>query len=385
MIELSLWLFVTLLVLAALVFTGTGWLLRSVRGRAEVSRVRERLHQAERENAALEATARGYEAQLDQAREQSQLAAQLTPIATQLQSLGDSVRAAESQREQQHGRLAQQLRASLESEERLRASADSLSQALSSSQSRGLWGEVQLRRVVEAAGMIERVDFDTQTSTTDGASRPDMVVHLPGERHLAVDAKTPFDAYLKASSLPASAEFEAERARLLREHAKVLRGHVDALAKREYARKVGDGPELVVLFVPSEALLASALENDATLLEHAFGKSIALASPVTLFSVLRAVAETWSQTKATDEAHEILRLTSELYERLATMAGHIGRLRGSIESSVKHFNALNSTIESRVLVTGRKLSAMNSAKPIATSSPIDEHPRASTAAEYTSD
>lgn len=383
MLEIEIWLFVALLALALLVAAGTGWLLRSAQSRREVARLNEALHESERDNASLEATARGYEAQLDQARDHASLTKQLGPITTQLQSLGDRVHRAETQREQQHGALTQQLRASLESEERLRASADSLSQALSSSQSRGMWGEVQLRRVVEAAGMIERVDFDTQVSTTDGTSRPDLVVHLPGERHLAIDAKAPFDAYLRASALPASSEHQADRERLLAEHARVLRGHVDALAKREYARKIAGGPELVVLFVPSEALLASALDTDPTLLEHAFGRSVALASPVTLFSLLRSVASVWSQSKANEEANEILQLTTELYDRLATMAGHIGSLRKSLESSVKHFNAFNAALESRVLVTGRKLSAVQRAKAIPASDAIDTAPSALTAPEFT--
>ena len=375
MIELQVWLFVTALVAAAALAGLGAWVMAT-------SRAQKRVHSLERDNAALDATVRGYESQLDQAQTHSQLAQQLGPMAVQLRALGDRVQSAEAQRERQHGALAQQLRASLASEERLRASADSLSQALSSSQSRGMWGEVQLQRVVEAAGMIERVDFDTQASTSDGTSRPDMVVHLPGERHLAVDAKAPFDAYLRASALPTGGEHEAERSQLLAEHARVLRGHVDALAKREYARKIAGAPEVVVLFVPSEALLSSALDTDPGLLEHAFSKSIALASPVTLFSLLRAIATTWSQTEATDEAHEILRLTTELYERLATMAGHIGSLRRSIESTVKHFNSFNSTLESRVLVSARKLDRLSQSKTIGGAADLDSAPASLTAAEF---
>lgn len=375
MIEIAVWLFITALVAAAALAGLAAWVIAS-------SRARQRVNALDRENAALEATVRGYESQLDQAQSNSLLAQQLVPMAAQLRTLGDRVHTAETQREQQHGALAQQLRASLESEERLRASADSLSQALSSSQSRGMWGEVQLQRVVEAAGMIERVDFDTQTSTADGSSRPDMVVHLPGDRHLALDAKAPFDAYLRASALPSGSEHAAERSRLLAEHARVLRGHVDALAKREYARKIAGAPEVVVLFVPSEALLSSALDADPGLLEHAFSKSIALASPVTLFSLLRAIATTWSQTEATDEAHEILRLTTELYERLATMAGHISSLRKSIESTVKHFNSFNSTLETRVLVSARKLEKLSRAKTIEGAADLDSALASLTAAEF---
>lgn len=332
-----------------------------------------------RENAALEATVRGYEAQLDQAREQSRIADRLQPIAEQLEALGGRVQSVETQRAQQHGALSQQLRASLESEERLRASADALQAALSSSQSRGLWGETQLQRVVEAAGMIERVDFDTQT-TVDGV-RPDMVVHLPGHRSLVLDAKAPFDAYLRASALPQTAEHADERARLLREHAASLRAHVDALAKRDYARRVPGSPELVILFLPSEALLSSALETDPTLLEHAFAKGIALASPVTLFSVLRAVATSWTQVSVAEDAAEILRLATELYERLGTMGEHIDRTRGSLAKTVQHFNAFTSALESRVFVTGRRLDGLSTSKSLPHIDQIDSAPRSATAAE----
>lgn len=370
------------LVIVAILAAGIGALAGFSLAKTRAARRQQTL---ERENAALDATVRGYEAQLDQAREQSRIAAQLTPIAQQLEVLSGRVQQAETSRARQHGALAEQLRASLESEERLRSSADALSKALSSSQSRGIWGETQLRRVVEAAGMLERIDFDVQSSTTDGSSRPDMVVHLPGQRHLVLDAKAPFDTYLRASALPDTADFNAERAQLLKEHARALKGHVDALAKRDYARKIKGGPELVILFVPSEALLSSALDADPALLEHAFAKGIALASPVTLFSVLRAIAASWTQANASEDASRILELATELYERIATMSGHIDRMRGSLEKSVQHFNAFTSALESRVLVTARKLDDLSVSKSISDVNHIDTGPRATTAAELAAD
>ena len=344
------------------------------------SRAQSRIAALDRENAALEATARGYESQLDQAREQARVAEHLRPIAQQLEALGGRVQQVETQRAQQHGALSQQLRASIESEERLRASADALSAAMSSSQSRGMWGETQLQRVVEAAGMIERVDFETQT-TLEGGARPDMIVRLPGERSLVLDAKAPFDAYLRASALPGSAEHAEERSGLLSEHARSLRMHVDALAKRDYARNASGSPDLVILFLPSEALLSAALETDPTLLEHAFGKGIALASPVTLFSVLRAVANSWTQVSVAEDAAEILQLATELYERLSTMTGHIERVRGSLEKSVQHFNSFTAALETRVLVTGRRLDGLNAQKTLPKLPQIETAPRPVTAAE----
>lgn len=365
-------------IVVALLAAGIGALVGFSLARA---RAATRQSELERDNAALDATVRGYEAQLDQARENTQLSQQLRPIAQQLETLGGRVQQVETQRAQQHGALSQQLRASLESEERLRASADALSRALSASQSRGMWGETQLRRVVESAGMLERVDFDVQTSTVDGSSRPDMVVHLPGERHLVLDAKAPFDSYLRATSLPGTADVDGERQQLLHDHARALRGHVDALAKRDYARKVPGGPELVILFLPSEALLSTALETDPALLDHAFAKGIALASPVTLFSVLRAIASSWTQVSVAEDAERILTLATELYDRIATMSGHIDRMRGSLEKSVQHFNAFNAALESRVLVSARKLDQLSSAKTVAQTNPIESGPNSATAVE----
>ncbi|WP_293697558.1 DNA recombination protein RmuC [uncultured Agrococcus sp.] len=382
MIEIPTALAVILPLLLAVLAAGLGILAGLSIGRA---RSAPRLAELERSNAALDATVRGYETQLDQAREHTQVAQRLQPIAESLQSLNQRVQQVETQRAQQHGTLSQQLRASLESEERLRASADSLAKALSSSQSRGMWGETQLQRVVESSGMLERVDFDVQANTADGASRPDMVVHLPGDRHLVLDAKAPFDAYLRATALPEGAESADERDGLLTEHARALKGHVDALAKRDYARKVAGGPELVILFLPSEALLSAALDADPALLEHAFGRGVALASPVTLFSVLRAIAASWTQVNVAEDAQRILHLATELYERISTMGGHIERMRGSLEKSVQHFNAFTSTLESRVLVTGRKLDELSAAKSVPTIDQIDTGPRTLTAPEFSPD
>ncbi len=225
----------------------------------------------------------------------------------------------------QFGTLAEQLRRAHESDEALRATTESLASALRSGSTRGVWGETQLRRVVEAAGLTRYVDFDTQTSITSdaGAGRPDMVIRLPGDKAIAVDAKVPLDAYLEASAIPLTAQGAeaARRKTLLEKHVKAVRAHVDALAKKTYWAGLPSSPEFVVCFVPSESLLAAALEEDPSLLDYAFGKRVALASPVNLWAVLKTVAYTWTQQDVSQEARALFELGNQLYERLGGLAG----------------------------------------------------------------
>src|SRR5690606_35028397 len=241
----------------------------------------------------------------------------------------------ETQRQKQHGELTQQLKSATESEERLRSTAESLAAALKSNSTRGVWGETQLRNVVEAAGLIERVDFDVQSSVTSdaGAGRPDMVVHLPGGKNIAVDAKVPFNAYLEASGIPATATGDegAKRESLIRDHVKALRRHVDTLASKQYYAGLDASPELVIAFIPSESLVSSALEADPGIMDYAFGKRVALASPVTLWSVLKTVAFAWQQNVLTDDAKELFTVGKELYSRLSTLSDHVEKLGRTIE------------------------------------------------------
>lgn len=351
-----------------------------------------------REHAALEATVDGLRQQLASTRDEQSKAAerdreeqkvlqQLAPVREAVTRLQTQLVDLERQRSEQHGSITQQLRSSLQSEERLRQTAESLASALSSNSTRGVWGETQLRRVVEAAGLIERVSFDTQTTFTkdERRLRPDMVVHLPGGKHLALDAKVPFDAYLEASRIPATASDEelARRTTLLQQHVKALRSHVDALASKQYWTGIANSPELVVAFIPSESLVSAALEADPSIMEYAFGKGVALASPVTLWSLLKSVAISWSQAAVAEDAMEVHELSQVLYERIATLAGHADRLRGSLEGAVKHFNAFSSSLETRVLVTARKMSRLDAPKPISDPGEIEAAPKPLTAVEFT--
>ncbi|MCS5496552.1 DNA recombination protein RmuC [Cnuibacter physcomitrellae] len=303
----------------------------------------------------------------------------LSPVKQTLTAMQEKVAELEKQRQQQYGELSQQLRSASESEERLRSTAESLASALRSNSTRGVWGETQLRSVVEAAGLIERVDFDVQTtiSSDSGAGRPDMVVHLPGGKNIAVDAKVPFDAYLEASAIPATAAGADldRRTQLLDRHVKALRAHITALGSKGYWNGLEASPELVIAFIPSESLVSSALEADPGIMEFAFAKRVALASPVTLWSVLKTVAFSWQQDVLTQEARQLFDLSQELYGRLGTTAGHISKLGRTIDRSVKDYNAFIGSFERKVFPTARKLAALSGDNLFEPVEAIEETPR----------
>ena len=310
----------------------------------------------------------------------------LAPVRIQLEQVGARVESLEKQRAEQHAALAEQLRATALREQDLARSTASLEGALRSRSARGMWGEVELARVLEASGMMRHVDFSEQRTIgalvqrrggpagapgavgsvgsaagegAAGRSRPDVVVHLPGEGYLAVDAKAPMDSYLAATAVQGSdPEDEERRGRLLEAHARALRGHVDQLAARRYDRALGDSPELVVLFVPAEAVLSAALEADPALLEHALGRGVALASPVSLLTLLRTCATAWARTAVNDDARELLELGRTLYERLGTVAGHLDALGGALRRSVTAYNKAVGSMENRLLVTARSLETL---------------------------
>ncbi|MDZ8172097.1 DNA recombination protein RmuC [Microbacterium xanthum] len=319
-------------------------------------------------------------------REQAVLRA-LAPVSETLQTMQAKVDELERDRHHQFGSLAEQLRRSQQSDEQLRATTEALAGALRSGSTRGVWGETQLRRVVEAAGLTRHVDFDLQESIRSdaGAGRPDMVVRLPGDKAIAVDAKVPLDAYLEASSIPLTAvgEEAARRGTLLRAHVKAVRAHVDALAKKQYWAGLTSSPEFVVCFIPSEALLAAALETDPTLLEYAFGRRVALASPVNLWAVLKTVAFTWTQQNVSEDARRLFDLGNELYARLSTLSGHADDLRRAIERTIDSYNGLIGSLESRVLVTARRFPGIDETKLDAATAPalIENGPRRVTAEE----
>ncbi|HCJ50223.1 MAG TPA: DNA recombination protein RmuC [Microbacterium sp.] len=311
----------------------------------------------------------------------------LAPVQESLSAMQDKVDTLERDRQEQYGTLSEQLRRAHESDEALRATTESLAGALRSGTARGVWGETQLRRIVEAAGLTRYVDFETQTSIVSdaGAGRPDLVVRLPGDKALAVDAKVPLDAYLEAAEIPytATGEEAARRRRLLDRHVRAVRAHIDALAGKRYWAGLSSSPEFVVCFIPSESLLAAALEEDPSLLEYAFGRRVALASPVNLWAVLKTVAYTWTQQDVSDEARRLFELGNELYHRLGSLAGHADELRRAIERTVDSYNKFAGSLESRVLVSARRFPGIDDTKLASVSAPptITNAPRRLTAPE----
>lgn len=383
-----------------------GWFAGSARATATAVREREQLSAR---TAAAEAAAASVSRQLDEQRatfrettaearadiaarderdrrEQSVLRA-LAPVHESLQAMQAKVDELERERLSQFGTLTEQLRRAQHTDEALRATTESLAGALRSTTSRGVWGETQLRRVVESAGLTRYVDFDTQALITSdaGAGRPDMVVRLPGGKALAIDAKVPLDAYLEASAIAETAGgAEGNRRRtLMAQHVKAVKSHVDALAKKTYWEGLPSSPEFVVCFLPSESLLAAALDEDPTLLDYAFSRRVALASPVNLWAVLKTVAYTWTQQDVSDQARTLFALGNELYGRLSTLAGHADDLRRALERTVTSYNRFAGALESRVLVTARQFPGIDQTKLDALPSPpqIADGPRTLTAPE----
>ncbi|WP_106210386.1 DNA recombination protein RmuC [Kineococcus rhizosphaerae] len=283
-----------------------------------------------------------------------ELTATVTPVAASLQRVEAQVAALERDRVEQFARLSEQLRTVAEGTDALRDQTATLAGALRASSSRGSWGEVQLRRVVEHAGMLDRVDFSEQSTLTTRSGRtvrPDLVVNLPGGKHVVVDAKAPLAAFLRAGE----AADDGERRRELAAHARAVRGHVDALAAKEYPSAVEDSPDVVVCFVPGEAFLAAACEADPALLEHAMSRRVVLATPTTLLALLRTVALTWQQDAVAGGARELFEVGRELYERLGTLGGHTAALGRTLHRAVEDYNRFVGTLERRVLVSARRI------------------------------
>jgi DNA recombination protein RmuC len=313
-----------------------------------------------------------------------ELAAVLLPLRDSLTRVERQVATLERDRVEQYSRLGEQVAAVAASGEALREQTSALAGALRSSNTRGTWGETQLRRVVEHAGMLARVDFTEQPSVTSPQGdvlRPDLVVHLPGGKNLVVDAKAPLTAFLDAGAREGE-----ERARLLAQHAKALRGHVDVLAGRAYWQAFSPTPELVVCFVPGDAILAAALDADPGLHEAAMARRVVLASPATLLALLRTVAYTWQQDALSGNARELFEVGRELYSRLATLGAHSAKLGRTLHRAVEDYNALVGTLERRVLVTARRLNDLElTNEPLPQAEPLEATPRTLTAVELIDD
>jgi len=277
------------------------------------------------------------------------LLATLTRVENQLRET-DQARAASA------AALAEQVTIARQSSDELRAQTQALVTALRRPEARGRWGEMQLRRVAEMAGMDARCDFDEQVgvSTGEGMQRPDMVVRLAGGKNIVVDSKVSLAAYLEASEACDSAVREAR----LGAHARHLREHVDRLSAKAYWAALSPAPEFVVLFIPGEAFLAPALEHDPALLEHAIAHKVHIATPTTLITMLRTAQYAWQQEALSENARAVFDLGRELYDRIAGLGKHVDGLGKALTSAIASYNKTVGSLEGRVLVTARKLNQL---------------------------
>ncbi len=323
-------------------------------------------------------------AQGDLARRQTAIGELVAPVKETVAKLGDRLGELEKARVGAYAELQAQVRLLGEAQGALRQEAGKLVQALRAPQVRGRWGEVQLRRVVELAGMEEHCDFEEQHTVegTGGRLRPDLIVRMSNGRVVAVDAKAPLAAYLDACE---AADEPTRRARLA-DHARQVRDHVAKLAQKQYQEHIGVTPEFVVLFLPNEGVLYAALEQDPQIPERAIEAGVLLATPMTLVGLLKAVALGWREEAIAESARKVSELGGELYERLAKLGEHVERLGKSLGGSVKAYNDFVGSLESRVLVSARKfreLGAGPASARIAELSGVEELPRSTLAPELT--
>ncbi|MFC7275659.1 DNA recombination protein RmuC [Paractinoplanes rhizophilus] len=349
---------VVLLCLAA--GAALGWLAARTRAAADIARL-EATVQAHRDGEdRLEQSMRAlsYESA---AQSQEAVALAVAPLHDTLRRYEVRVAELERERVDAYAELREQVRQMGAVSGELRTETKQLVAALRAPQVRGRWGEHQLRRVVEAAGLLEHCDFAEQvTAAVDGQGwvRPDLVVRLHGGRSVVVDAKAPLEGYLAA----AEARDERTRDACLDQHARHLRAHVDALSAKEYWTAFEPSPDFVVLFVPADPFLDAALRHDPTLMEHAFRRNVVLATPATLVALLRTVAYSWRQEELARNAAEVHSLARELYARLATLGDHVGKVGTALGGAVTAYNKAVGSLESRVLVSARKLAEMGVAR-----------------------
>lgn len=306
--------------------------------------------------------------------------ATLQPIKETMKLLDTHQRELEKRREGAYSALSKQIDGLVLSEKELRLETTRLVQSLRSSQTRGVWGEVHLKRVVELAGLTNHCDFyEQKTFETDGRLlRPDLVVRLPGQCHIAIDAKTPLVAYLDASD----ANDENVRRKKLQEHAAALRKHIKDLSAKEYWKQLDPAPEYVILFLPAEAFFSAALQADPTLIEVGANQNIMIATPTTLIAILRAVAHGWKQDGLSKNAREMARLGQELYERVGIVCDHWNKVGKSLNTAVEAYNQSVASLASRVLVSARKLKESGSlTKELPQMEVIDKSARALVYAE----
>jgi len=416
--EIGLYSLIVVFVAGAAVGASAGWLAaRPAIARLEADVARERAVQAERLKAyeeaearlrdafqalsadALTANSRAFldlaESRLRTARTEAaadldarrQSVEQLVaPLARALEQMDRELKTAERSRIETSAALIERLASLDAAGQELRAQTSRLVDALKRPGVRGRWGELQLRRVVELAGMVEHCDFEEQSTVAsadgDRRLRPDVIVRLPGGKCVVVDAKAPLDAYLRAVEAPD----EAARQALLADHARQVRAHVLQLAAKSYASHIQPSPDFVVMFLPGEMFFSAALEQDPSLIEFGVEQRVIPASPTTLIALLRAVAYGWQQEAMEENARRISELGRSLYEAIRSLAGHFETLGARLRASLDAYNSAVGSLEGNVLIKARKfrdLQAANSADDIKTLELIDRVPRMLQSSELT--
>lgn len=298
----------------------------------------------------------------------------LEPVQKALGNVDQKIALLEKERVTAYSDLKHQLTDLLLTQKELRIETSNLVKALRAPATRGQWGEMQLKRVVEMAGMVSHCDFLEQVSGDDGRLRPDMVIRLPGNKKIIVDAKTPLAAYLEAYETTD----DLQRATWLDNHARQVRAHIRSLGQRAYWEQFQPTPEFVIMFLPGEAFFSAALEKDPSLIEFGVKEKVILATPTTLIALLRAVAFGWRQESIADNARAISDLGKELYKRLGDMTLHFSRLGKQIHNVVDSYNQTVGTLERRVLVSARKFNELDTGleeKSIEVINPLDSNPR----------
>ncbi len=280
------------------------------------------------------------------------------PVKESLERMDGKLHEMERSRGTAEGALREQVQLLLKANQDLRVETHGLVSALRAPQARGRWGELQLRRVAEMSGMIAYCDFDLQSTTTNEDAqklRPDMVIRMPGGKQIVVDAKTPLVAYLDASQI-ADPDLRREK---MKDHAKHIRKHIDDLSRKSYWQQFQPSPEFVVLFLPGEHFFSGALEVDPELIEAGVAQNVLIATPTTLISLLRSASYGWQQERLAENVRQVGKLGQELYRRIADMCEHFVRLGKNLNQSVDAYNRAMGTLESRVLVSARKMNEVH--------------------------